>query len=126
MNRLEIADVLDRAAVDITEHGLHKGAYVEMDDAKDITVDAPCCAAGAINRVVNGHPLRDFHGDDCLAVKEALLEYLGVDLVDEDDQHLSFEDYDDRIAKWNDEPERTAEQVVDTFRAAAAKLREQT
>lgn len=118
LNDLECADKLDEAALIIEVRGLTKHDYLDEDTGS-------VCAAGAINIAVYGDlgvasspQLAD------LCVKESVLEYLGIELVDEDGEAVPDEDWDDRIATWNDADETTATEVAATFRAVAADLRQ--
>ncbi|WP_431973283.1 DUF6197 family protein [Micromonospora haikouensis] len=119
------ADLLRMAALYLRRHGWHQGAYYADPDH----LTPPACAAGAIGMASTGHQVDNFlqldhldddHHADTLAALAAFVDYLDahepVFYVDEDgflvDEHgWPF--------SWNDDPARTAEQVVTALEAAA-------
>lgn len=117
------ADLLRMAALYLRRHGWHQGTYYNT------TIDTstpPACAAGAIGIACAGHKVEHFaqlDGDtlaDYLATLGAFVDYLDdfhpLFCVDEDgfviDEHIS-------PYSWNDDPARTAEQVITALEAAA-------
>ncbi|MEU4714087.1 hypothetical protein AB0F73_10625 [Micromonospora purpureochromogenes] len=117
------ADLLRMAALYLRRHGWHQGTYY-APTADSIT--PPACAAGAIGIACAGHRVEHFSqldGDtlaDYLAALAAFVDYLDttapVFFIDEDgyllDEHTS-------PYSWNDDPGRTAEQVITALLAAA-------
>lgn len=120
LNRLQCADKLDQAALIVEQLGLNKGDFVDK-------ATGAVCAAGAINIAVYGEP--EYYLDNGpqladLCVKESVLEHLGIALFGDDGYPLQDEDFDDRIATWNDADGTDATEVAATFRSVAADLRE--
>jgi hypothetical protein len=105
----EVADVLDAAADLIENVGHCKGKAV----ASRGNVAVAYCALGALGGAVvvagSGISLYPLYAD---ARKALLVEIWGNPL-------RAYSD----IASWNDKPERTAAEVIDTFRRAAKDLR---
>lgn len=85
------ADVLNRAADHIAAHGHMRGA----GHGDGPIHSAPACLIGAINLAVDGAPSRE--------AVDLVHDYLGGSIV-----------------LWNDAPERTATEVIEVLRAAAA------
>jgi hypothetical protein len=111
----EVPEILTKAADYIGEHGHHKGGFTHR---------GAVCARGAINAVLYGDA--DNCGDDYRAgydgaadeVAQALADYIGVEAAQtESDIHFVL-----AIGRWNDEPTRTAEEVMAAMRACAAEL----
>ncbi|MEU0156475.1 DUF6197 family protein [Micromonospora fulviviridis] len=117
------ADLLRMAALYLRRHGWHQGTY--YNSITD-TLTPPACAAGAIGIACAGHTVEHFAQlapdalADYLATLAAFVDYLDafypLFLVDEDgfviDEHTS-------PYSWNDDPARTAEQVITALDAAA-------
>ncbi|MEU0156953.1 DUF6197 family protein [Micromonospora fulviviridis] len=117
------ADLLRMAALYLRRHGWHQGTYYAPTTD---TLTPPACAAGAIGIACAGYRVEHFSqldGDtlaDYLATLAAFVDYLDdfhpMFLVDEDgyllDEHTS-------PYSWNDDPTRTAEQVVTALESAA-------
>ena len=102
----EVADVLERAADYIDEHGWCQERYT--------TDGVKCCAAGAINMVTTGDPgitrVNEYH-----IARYVALETLG-DVIEENDGWGS-------VSEWNDHPGRTQAEVVAKLREVAAAER---
>lgn len=104
------AEILDRAADLIARNGWWQGFYY------DLGTDLPrrecaLCTRGAINLAANGRApdrLSDA-AEDALRALERHLDISG--------------EYPHSVADWNDNPERTVEQVVAALRGAAAAER---
>ncbi|MGK5674508.1 DUF6197 family protein [Micromonospora sp. URMC 106] len=116
------ADLLRMAALYLRRHGWHQGTYY----APINTPTPPACAAGAIGIACAGHRVEHFSqldGDtlaDYLTTLAVFVDYLDafapVFHLDEDghllDEHTS-------PYSWNDDPARTAEQVITALETAA-------
>ena len=105
----EVADVLDAAADLIENVGHCKGKAV----ASRGSVPLAYCALGALGRaaVMTGSGISRYAD----ARKALLVEIWG-------NPRRAYSD----IATWNDRPERTAAEVIDTFRRAAKDLRNES
>ncbi len=117
------ADLLRMAALYLRQHGWHQGTYYPTTTD---TPTPPACVAGAIGIAAAGHRVQHFSQltpdtlGDYLAALDAFVDYLDttapVFLVDEDgfviDEHTS-------PYSWNDDPARTAEQVITALETAA-------
>ncbi|MEU0150332.1 DUF6197 family protein [Micromonospora fulviviridis] len=117
------ADLLRCAALYLRRHGWHQGTYYATTTD---TLTPPACAAGAIGIACAGYRVEHFSqldGDtlaDYLATLAAFVDYLDdfapVFHIDEDgyllDEHTS-------PYSWNDDPTRTAEQVITALESAA-------
>ncbi|MFI7213141.1 hypothetical protein ACIBP4_01080 [Micromonospora maritima] len=119
------ADLLRMAALYLRRHGWHQGTYYNaLFPAGFLT--PPACAAGAIGIASAGHKVEHFSQldpdtlADYLAAMAAFVDYLDnfapVFHIDEDgyllDEHTS-------PYSWNDDPTRTAEQVITALESAA-------
>lgn len=110
----EVADILDKAADHLNRVGWMQGyLYDEVQAEEKARQDCPACAVGAINTVVYGTPSYPIYEqqirDTAVAAETVLAEHLGLGIL--------------TIPQWNDDAERTAEQVVQAFRDTAASLR---
>ncbi|MFI1191833.1 hypothetical protein ACH4T9_00920 [Micromonospora sp. NPDC020750] len=117
------ADLLRMAALYLRRHGWHQGTYYAPTTD---TPTPPACASGAIAMAVAGRRADQFHGlgweteATFRQVVRILTAYLDdhepIRAIDEDgfliDEH-SFP------YSWNDDPGRTAEQVITALEAAA-------
>lgn len=117
------ADLLRMAALYLRRHGWHQGTYYAPTTD---TPTPPACAAGAIGMAVAGRPLRlpflipDADKETYHQALTALVDYLDdhepMCAIDEDgfliDEHTS-------PYSWNDDPARTAEQVITALESAA-------
>ncbi|MGW1062174.1 DUF6197 family protein [Micromonospora rubida] len=117
------ADPLRMAALYLRRHGWHQGTYYTPNTDP---VTPPACAAGAVAIACAGHPVESFsHLDpniyaDYLAALAVFVDYLDTHeplfYIDEDgyliDEHIS-------PFSWNDDPGRTAEQVITALETAA-------
>ncbi|MEU4554006.1 DUF6197 family protein [Micromonospora violae] len=117
------ADLLRMAALYLRRHGWHQGTYYAHTTD---TLTPPACAAGAIGIACAGRRVEHFSQldpdalADYLAALGVFVDYLDttapVFFVDEDgyllDEHTS-------PYSWNDDPARTAEQVITALTAAA-------
>ncbi|MEU9516770.1 hypothetical protein [Micromonospora sp. NPDC048169] len=117
------ADLLRMAALYLRRHGWHQGTYYAPTTD---TPTPPACAVGAIGMACTGHPVHHWYDLDTderityLAAIAAFVDYLDdfapVFHIDEDgyllDEHIS-------PYSWNDEPGRTAEQVITALENAA-------
>lgn len=117
----EVADHLDTAATIVTKNGHHKGSLYAKQRGRHRRY-SPVCAAGAINMAVHGSPLvpdmyatrpgePDVYGWDYAMAGSAIRAVQG---------HLRVWN----LGEWNDEPVRSAAQVVQALRETAARLRD--
>lgn len=118
------ADLLRMAALYLRQHGWTQGTYYAPTTPKDHPTP-PACAAGAIGIACAGHTVEhitQLEPDtraDYLAALSTFVDYLDTHeplfLVNEDgfviDEHTS-------PYSWNDDPERTAEQVITALETA--------
>ncbi|SCL16755.1 hypothetical protein GA0070616_1107 [Micromonospora nigra] len=116
------ADLLRCAALYLRRHGWHQGTYYAPTD----TLTPPACAAGAIGIACAGHTVEHFSQldpdtlADYLTAMAVFVDYLDafapVFHLDEDgyliDEHTS-------PYSWNDDPARTAKQVITALEDAA-------
>ncbi|MDG4778993.1 hypothetical protein O7614_04955 [Micromonospora sp. WMMD961] len=119
------ADLLRMAALYLRRHGWTQGSYYDIYEPAD-HLTPPACAAGAIGIACAGHRVEHFSqlGPDTLAdylgTLGAFVDYLDtiapIFLVDEDGHLLG--EWDSPYS-WNDDPARTAEQVITALEAAA-------
>lgn len=105
------ADVLDRAADVIAEHGLCQGAWWTGWVAW--TPGTACCTGGAIAVATGCTTIRDAFAA-WRAPHPAFVAFA---------EHLGYKHRQHRLIEWNDAPERTAALVVQELRACAANLR---
>ncbi|WP_431883808.1 DUF6197 family protein [Micromonospora gifhornensis] len=115
------ADLLRMAALYLRRHGWHQGTYYATN-----ILTPPACVAGAIGIAAAGHRVEHFSQlapdalGDYLAALGVFVDYLDTAeplfLIDEDgyliDEHTS-------PYSWNDDPGRTAEQVITALQTAA-------
>lgn len=111
---MNIPEVLTKAADYIDEHGHHRGGFMHR---------GAVCARGAINAIVNGDPdaCGEVDGEADL-VTLTLADHLGLRTnrnADLDSGHLNPLNV---LGRWNDDPDRTAEEVTAALRACAAEL----
>ncbi|MEU2612657.1 hypothetical protein ABZ570_13925 [Micromonospora sp. NPDC007271] len=116
------ADHLRMAALYLRRHGWHQGTYYATTD----TPTPPACAAGAIAMAVAGRRADQFHGlgfdteatfRQTVRVFTAYLDdHEPIRAVDEDGFLVDEHTYP---FSWNDDPGRTAEQVITALDAAA-------
>lgn len=116
------ADLLRCAALYLRRHGWTQGTYYATGD----TLTPPACVAGAIGIACAGHTVEHFTQlnsgtlADYLATLAAFVDHLDTAyplfLIDEDgyliDEHTS-------PYSWNDDPTRTADEVVTALEDAA-------
>ncbi|MEW2376778.1 hypothetical protein AB0883_11830 [Micromonospora sp. NPDC047812] len=116
------ADLLRLAALYLRRHGWTQGTYYATTD----TLTSPACAVGAIGMACAGKPLmhpvllssadEDIYRQSIAALVNYLDAFAPVFHIDEDghllDEHTS-------PYSWNDDPARTAEQVITALLAAA-------
>ncbi len=103
----DVADTLNAAADHVRMKGLHNSGGWGAIYAED----GPCCILGTVQMVQPEDEVGGWH-EAVDAIAAAL---------DEHNPHASR-----LIAPWNDEPERTAEDVINLLMEAAARLRDAT
>ena len=120
---LDIADVLEKAADDIATNGLAK--HILENKA------GQHCAIGAIGLAL-GATFEEgdfsFEGEpDCALIEAAAIALLPHILTLDHPWHWSAWDYGQRawngVVRWNNDPNRTADEVVEAMRQAAKDLR---
>lgn len=102
-----VAEVLEQAADRIEERGWTQGAYLRTDGT--------CCARGAIRLTLGGEVGENFD-EDKLYVSD------GGDFECDVIWTLHHE-LDTSLMEWNDDPERTADEVIALLREVAAAER---
>lgn len=108
------AEILRCAATYIRRHGWHQGDAFAADTDQ---LFPPACALGAIHAAVTGTATLSLKGSDVASLRGAervLAAHLHVDL-----DRLDTDQPFDLIGDWNDEPDRTAAQVVAALHEAA-------
>lgn len=120
---MNTADLADKAADIIIEEGLHKGYYVNPSAEKG------CCTLGAL-ALASGFPTtaRPSFGRD---LDLEAVEFGGPQWNSWRATHSALEEFLARkyqapylVSRWNDDPDRTQDDVVTTLREFAASLRE--
>ncbi|MEV1143321.1 hypothetical protein [Micromonospora sp. NPDC049799] len=119
------ADLLRMAALYLRRHGWTQSSYYDIYAPADL-LTPPACAAGAIGIACAGHRVEHFSQldggtlADYLAALGAFVDYLDtttpVFAVDEGGFVI---DENTSPYSWNDDPARTAEQVITALQAAA-------
>jgi len=114
---VETAAILDEAANVIRRNGLHKGAMFTPAGRKKVE-DCPVCTWGALAIAVCGTPDLPTNGElrKVMPVAQALAKHLGLGTAGDDALWT--------IPDWNDNPDRTAEQVIAALESAARAERE--
>ncbi|MGC5333041.1 DUF6197 family protein [Micromonospora sp. DT62] len=116
------ADLLRMAALYLRRHGWTQGIYYATTDA----LTSPACAVGAIGMACAGKPLmhpvllssadENTYRQSIAALVDYLDAFAPIFHIDEDghllDEHTS-------PYSWNDDPGRTAEQVITALEKAA-------
>lgn len=110
------AAILDEAADVIRRNGWVQGGYVNRDQLEDGLEPANCavCARGAINLALGGDPENDYFigVSDAVDAVEAWLVISGAI-----GEYVS-------LHEWNDDDDRTAEDVIAALEGAARAERE--
>lgn len=144
----QVADLLDKAATYIETHGWTQDEFYDWDHEQVPIDKCKVCARGGIAAAAGAHPEFGECPFDCaelpIVFDDEGLEEEGrlapeeqekLDLIRAAEKafaaHLRNTATDlDRnlpdeavIARWNDKPERTADQVIAELRACAANLR---
>ncbi|MEU5791131.1 hypothetical protein ABZ754_25835 [Micromonospora purpureochromogenes] len=119
------ADLLRMAALYLRRHGWHQGTYYNPLFPTDF-LTPPACAAGAIGIACAGHQVEHFSHlasdalADYLAALGAFVDYLDTTMpVFATDEDGFVIDENTSPYSWNDDPARTAEQVITALHAAA-------
>lgn len=110
-----LAGVLDRAAETIDRNGWMQGNFYDFTQAQvwgKPPSECRVCAYGAIHIALTGRPQPpEEDGPDPDEAAYAVLEFIGIEGHD--------------LASWNDQVDRTAEEVAQAMRDTAADLRKQ-
>ncbi|MGI5162777.1 DUF6197 family protein [Spirillospora sp. CA-253888] len=125
MTALLPSQILDAAADLVVRDGwAREDWFIPFGD----TPPGECrkCAAGAINTASGLAPDDEEHDDASrLAALRTLALRVDAGVREADDRGWAgFTAYVNAVAEWNDEPGRTAEQVVAALRSCARELRE--
>ncbi|MBS2531937.1 hypothetical protein KGQ20_04055 [Catenulispora sp. NF23] len=103
---------LEHAARVILRNGLNQGSlydYEQADQDKIPLKDCRVCGLGTIHIVISGTPSPNrWSSDRYNAVIDRINDYMWI-------HHTGY-----TLPKWNDEPGRTADQVAELLRSAAA------
>ncbi|MGW7087608.1 DUF6197 family protein [Streptomyces sp. NPDC054871] len=118
--KVEIADVLDKAIEVIDRVGWHRGYLYDDAQCEEGTEFGACRVdmLGAINTAISGSPLLGVSKrrlEDSIALADATALAVA--------RHLKIPAIPRQIAWWNDELDRTQDDVVKAFRDTAAELR---
>lgn len=105
----KVAEVLEKAAEVIETRGHTKEQYVNANGA--------VCAMGAIRTAAWGRVL--YLAKGITEEQSALHDRAAIEVG----RHLAREGCNVVITEWNDAPDRTGEEVVDTFKLVAKDLR---
>jgi len=113
----DIAYTLTIAAAVVEANGLMKGGLYDTDAYEKGTPREQCrvCTVGAIHTAVAGTPVIGLSEDGDLQPNVILADMARAALG----HHIGY-----GVPAWNDNPERTAEDVVTAMRETAASLRE--
>ena len=109
---LDAADVLEKAAVHLERVGHHKGYLYDEQQAEDTALEScRVCAVGSILAAAYGKP-----------------RYPALDTAQSDVTDTAIDAMEETVGTpvpvWNDEPQRTVDDVVTALRDTAASLRE--
>jgi hypothetical protein len=109
---IEAANVLDKAVGHLQKVGHHKGYLYDEQQATE-TVISSCrvCAVGSILAAAYGEPRYPALDTDKSDVTDTAIDAME-------------ETVGTPVPVWNDEPERTVDEVVTAMRTTAARLRE--
>ncbi|GAA1887612.1 hypothetical protein GCM10009837_06680 [Streptomyces durmitorensis] len=118
--KAEIADVLDKAIDVIDRVGWHRGYLYDEEQAEEGKAlrDCPVCALGSISVAICGSPTLGA-GDRDIHEAVALADAAAVAVA----RHVGVPPVPRQVAYWNDELQRTADDVRNAFRDTAAELR---
>jgi hypothetical protein len=109
---IEAADILEQAAAHLKRVGHHKGFLYDEQQAKGSALEVcRVCAIGSILAAAYGKPR--YPADD---TARAAVTDTAIDAMEET--------VGTPVPVWNDEPERTVDDVVTAMRTTAARLRE--
>jgi hypothetical protein len=119
MSNPQLAAVYEKAADVIRRNGHHQGAY--LDGALLLTrsrTTVPVDATGALSLVITGEPVPPADLVDCPELYQDAVTFLGSRI------RSTIVDWDpeERIADWNDQPARTADEVIAAFESAAKDI----
>lgn len=96
--------------LELNEQGHESGLHIRWDDAER---NRECfCTIGAIHRALNTSPIGNARRAEIGAVLSALQKAIGLG-------DLTLAEVEGQIYFWNDNPERTKDDVVQALRAAA-------
>jgi hypothetical protein len=110
------ADALRDAALYLQRHGWTQGELYREGNA----LTPPACAAGAIRCALLGAPLTAMTSHQRYDVDRALAVLAGhVHDTTDDNPDIPADPPSGIVGDWNDAATRTAQQVIDTLRAAA-------
>lgn len=106
------SQILRAAAEYLREYGWHQGNFSDL--TVPVTDDPPCCAVGAIGMAFLGEPAGVSDAAVVMLADRLVAKY-GV-------ERHPFETAMNVIAKWNDSPNQTAENVISTLLECAKEL----
>jgi hypothetical protein len=105
----QVADVLDDAADWLETHEWLQGRLSDPEGAR-VGLTTAACALGSLHLAWCSWSQGSGNPAICSAAYDAFIEVIDADTAGD-------------ITDWNDEPGRTKQQVLDTFRAAAKQER---
>ena len=117
----QLADILDKALTVIEARGWHRGYFFDDEQREEGTPIGECrvCAVGAINTAVCGYPtLACREGENFGEIAD--LAFAAENAVA---RHLGATNDPRAVARWNDELQRTQDDVAQAIRDTAAELR---
>ncbi|MEV5944495.1 hypothetical protein, partial [Streptomyces sp. NPDC051994] len=116
MSNPKLADIYREAAQVIGKNGHHQGAY--LDGSRLLTrsrTTVPVDATGSLSLVITGDPVPPADLVDCPQLYQDAVMFLASRIR----SAAAAWDSEERIADWNDEPDRTSAEVVAAFESAA-------
>ena len=103
---MKTSEVLRKAADEIRRRGWYQGEFAPIEADDD---SCPVCAWGAINVAHSGDP-RNWYVEGAPGEESPALQVLAI---------AATGDAFRSVPSWNDDPERTVEEVLDAFERAA-------
>ncbi|MFE9372310.1 hypothetical protein ACFYM2_21420 [Streptomyces sp. NPDC006711] len=115
----QLAAVYRKAANIIRENGHHQGAYLDGTLLLTRTRQTvPVDATGALSLVITGAPVPPADLIDCPQLYQDAVAFLSRRIR----SAIVDTDPEERIADWNDEPERTADEVIAALESVARDI----
>ncbi|MFK0182490.1 hypothetical protein ACIQVR_41810 [Streptomyces xanthochromogenes] len=119
MTNPQLAAVYEKAADVIRLNHHHKGAFYDgMATLTRERSQVAVCSLGALSLVLTGSPQPPADFDDCDPTYQDAVWFLSWRIQ----SAVVSEDPEERIADWNDQSERTEEEVAAAFESAARDI----